>query len=159
VELKYGTCVIVPIWTSCEIYADFVHLYLVLRYGVIGPNKVNFDKTPLQCALQRRRYDITLILIENGAEIDSITPDGNNVLWKAANDGHVKDVEFLLDHGADPDSYGEDGESAIAAADSKRYRKCSFLLETVRDHGKEDLKRSDLWKTYRNEISFQRWLG
>jgi len=84
---------------------------------------------------------------------------GNNVLWNAANDGHVKDVEFLLDHGADPNSHGENGESAIATADSKLYGKCRFLLETVRDHGKEDLKRPDLWEKYENKISFRRWLG
>jgi ankyrin repeat protein len=95
------------------------------------------------------------MLIENGAAIDSITPNGSSALWQAANDGYVQDVEFLLNHGADPSSCGKNGKSAIATVPTE-YGKCRFLLETVRDRGKEQLKSSNLWDAYESEI-FERW--
>ena len=88
-----------------ETYTDFLNLYLVLKDGIVGPDKVYFNKTPLQYALQRRRYDIAHILIENGAAIDGITPEGHTILWLASNEGHSKDVEFLLNQG--PEYGGE----------------------------------------------------
>lgn len=91
---------------------------MLLKDGVVGPNELCLDKTPLQHALKRRRYDIVRILIKSGAFVDTITPDGSNVLWQAAKDGFAKDVEFLLDHGADSNPVGKDGESALAAAGS-----------------------------------------
>jgi ankyrin repeat protein len=116
------------------------------------------DKTPLQHALQRGRYDIAHILIENGAAIDGITPEGHTILWLASNEGHLKDVEFLLNHDADPNSRGKGGISAISAARSSGYlSKCLFLLEVVRDHGKEYLKRPDLWNVYEFEENFRFW--
>ncbi|CAN9328900.1 unnamed protein product [Alternaria alternata] len=125
---------------------------MLLKDGIVGPDKVYFNKTPLQYALQRRRYDIAHILIENGAAIDGITPEGHTILWLASNEGHSKDVEFLLNQGADPNSCGKGGISAISAARSSGYlSKCLFLLEAVRDHGKEYLKRSVLWDVYEFE--------
>ncbi|KAH8644966.1 hypothetical protein IG631_02430 [Alternaria alternata] len=131
---------------------------MLLEDGVVGPNKVCLDKTPLQHALQRGRYDIAHILIENGAAIDGITPEGHTILWLASNEGHLKDVEFLLNHGADPNSRGKGGISAISAARSSGYfSKCLFLLEAVRDHGKEYLKRPDPWNVYEFEENFRFW--
>ncbi|KAI4955645.1 hypothetical protein J4E91_001506 [Alternaria rosae] len=112
---------------------------MLLKDGVVGPNELCLDKIPLQHALKRRRYDIARILIKSGAVVDTITPDGSNVLWQAAKDGFAKDVEFLLDHGADPNSVGKDGESALAAAGSGRY-----------DQRKEALKRSGTLESHEN---------
>ena len=117
---------------------------MLLKDGVVGPNELCSDKTPLQHALKRRRYDIARMLIKSGAVVDNITPDGSNVLWQAAKDGFAKDVEFLLDHGADPNSVGKDGKSALAAAESGQYGKCRFLLRQAIDQRKEESERREL---------------
>ncbi|KAI4655828.1 hypothetical protein J4E93_000543 [Alternaria ventricosa] len=117
---------------------------MLLKDGVVGPNELCSDKTPLQHALKKRRYDIARILIKSGAVVDTITPDGSNVLWQAAKDGFAKDVEFLLDHGADPNSVGKDGKSALAAAESGQYGKCRFSLRQAIDQRKEESERREL---------------
>ncbi|KAI4668626.1 uncharacterized protein J4E78_002453 [Alternaria triticimaculans] len=130
---------------------------MLLEDGIAEPNKVFLDKTPLQHALKRRRYDLAHILIEKGASIDSITKEGNNILWQAVNDGYAKDVKFLLSHGADLRVVGRNGHSAISIATLHGYGKCRFLLEKVRDHGKEYLERTDLWAVYETEVFDDRW--
>ena len=130
---------------------------MLLEDGVGEPNQVFLDKTPLQHALKRRRYDIAHILIEKGESIDSITKEGNNILWQAANDGYAKDVKFLLSHGADPRVLGKNGVSGISVARMYEYGKCRYLLEKVRDQGKEYLERPDLWVVYEDE-AFDRWV-
>ncbi|KAI4711387.1 hypothetical protein J4E89_003952 [Alternaria sp. Ai002NY15] len=130
---------------------------MLLEDGVVELNKVCSDKTPLQQALKRRRYDIAGLFINKGASINSITKDGNNILWEAANDGYEKDVKFLLSHGADPRVVGKNRTSAISVATTYGYGKCRFLLEKARDHGKEYLERTDLWAVYETEVFDDRW--
>ena len=128
---------------------------MLLKDGVVGPNEVCSEKTPLQHALQRRRYDIAHILIRSGAAIDAITPNGSSVSWKAVKDGYgsAKDVEFLLDHGADPYSVGKNGKSALAVARPTRNCKCSLLLMQAIDRRKGGLDRSG------TSVSHENWAG
>jgi hypothetical protein len=122
---------------------------ILLKDGTLDACKLEFGKTPLTHALSKRRYDIARLLLENGAPIDgpSRLEDSRTALWYAASEGYVKDVEFLLRHGAVPDK----GEyKPIRAASGS---KCEWLLETVMKHGKDYLERPDLWTVYENSFS------
>jgi hypothetical protein len=91
-------------------------------------------------------------LLEHGATVDAVTSirTGQNALWLAAVAGYSKDVESLLRHGASPEHPNRE-HSPMAIARKGHYKKCIFLLEKVKDHGKEYLERLDLWHLYENE--------
>jgi hypothetical protein len=124
---------------------------MLLKDQTLDPN-YDDGKTPLRYALEKRRYDIARVLIENGARVDAVpryTTDKATALWGAAKNGHVKDVEFLLRHGANPDYPGGVKDSPITV--TRRHKKCQFLLLKVRNHGKDYLDLPNLWDIYDRE--------
>lgn len=74
--------------------------------------------TPLHFAAQSQSVKIACRLIEHGAEINARDIDGNTPLFRAvycyANDGTM--IELLREHGADPYSENNFGNSPIGLA-------------------------------------------
>jgi ankyrin repeat protein len=57
---------------------------------------------PLRLAALEGNAEKVRSLIEGGADIDAMAPDGHTPLLDAAREGHVEVVEVLLEAGADP---------------------------------------------------------
>lgn len=74
--------------------------------------------TPLHFAAQSQSVKIACRLIEHGAEINARDIDGNTPLFRAvycySNDGTM--IELLREHGADPYSENNFGNSPIGLA-------------------------------------------
>lgn len=86
--------------------------------------------TSLRLALIYRRYDLALILLANGADIDgrSKTGDMNTALTYATECGHVRDVEFLLSNGASVHGRGKDMYTVYEIAEERGWYKCKRLI-------------------------------
>ena len=68
-------------------------------------------------------------LLNVGADADEVSgPDEMPALAVAANHGHLEAVRLLLDHGVDPNSYAEFGETALDYAVSHDYEEVARLL-------------------------------
>ncbi len=61
-------------------------------------------------------------LIQNGANVNEMTNDGNTALILAADLNKVKLVELLLSKGADVNARNQQGDSALIVASTKGYR-------------------------------------
>ncbi|XP_071142400.1 serine/threonine-protein phosphatase 6 regulatory ankyrin repeat subunit B-like isoform X2 [Mytilus edulis] len=74
-------------------------LSLTIRYGY----------TPLFAACQRKKYKIVDMLLQRKANI-------NKALYDASREGYLDIVKFLLQKGADVNSFGRHGQTALYAA-------------------------------------------
>ena len=82
-------------------------------------NYVSGDRgyTPVMDAVWRKSYEITELLIKNGAKLDHISSDGQNIMILAVGNGDARIVKLLMDNGADadvPDSMGMSARSYAA---------------------------------------------
>lgn len=85
----------------------------------IGPNSLIYrDLAPLVVAVIRNRFQPTQTLIEAGADVNFVTPDGATALMLAAERGYRDLVELLLNAGANPSLTDSNGMSAAELAES-----------------------------------------
>ena len=81
---------------------------LLVRHGAeVNPYadpKVTLDNSPLHNAVYKRRPDIAVFLIENGAKINAQDYDGYTALHRAVLYDDVGMVRVLLKHGASPNT-------------------------------------------------------
>lgn len=75
--------------------------------------------TALHTAAQEANNDIVLLLIEHGAEIDSVTGYGETPLISAAVYGNLSTAKILINHGADRTKKTLEGKTASQYALSK----------------------------------------
>jgi hypothetical protein len=120
----------------------------LIKTRLFNPNAGKFHRVPLEHALARRKYKIAQILVEHGADPNATAyRKGQPILCTPAFEGCVEDVMFLLKHGANPE-HPDQKLSPLQSAIYGHNNKCTFLLTKVKEHGKDYLERSDLWKLY-----------
>lgn len=82
-------------------------LELLLQYGAdIGATTVGPDSmyTPLICAASKGHKDAVRCLIDNGADVNQVTPSNDAAHLWAADLGHSEILRMLLQAGADPNT-------------------------------------------------------
>lgn len=91
--------------------------------------------SPLMAAASEDRTDMLQILLERGADVNYINPDGWTALIEAADEGSLSSARILLAAGADPNLKGRQSyRSAIAMAASEGYPEImSILIEAGAD--------------------------
>jgi ankyrin repeat protein len=73
--------------------------------------------TPLHCACWKGNLDAARLLLERGAEVDSLRSGGHygtTPLHAAAHGNHRDIVRLLLEHGASAAAKDEEGQDALA---------------------------------------------
>jgi hypothetical protein len=129
-------------------------LRFLLSSKYIDPNYFD-DTTPLTLAVQNHRYDLASILLQHGAHVDGVPKTGKLVtaLWHAAKMGYrgygnnrLPGIRFLLQHGADPDIYG-DRRSPLRAVEGV-WTDAYLLLKLAQERGKDPALRPDMWREY-----------
>lgn len=68
---------------------------------------------PLMSAISHYRPEILELLLKAGAEINTKNPKGQTALHISARYGQLKDLEFLIAHGADANARDNEGKPAI----------------------------------------------
>ena len=71
--------------------------------------------TPLLFATRHGDIESAEVLLNAGADVNTMAADGNSALTLAAMSGHGRLAEYLLEHGADPNASGA-GYTALHAA-------------------------------------------
>ncbi|KAK6507675.1 hypothetical protein TWF481_006098 [Arthrobotrys musiformis] len=87
-----------------------------------------FNETPLYLAVENGREVVARILIDNGADLTALTPEGHTLLFTAAANGHKAIVELLLSHGHTI-SHSEYQEAALVARERGHEAVARLLLE------------------------------
>jgi ankyrin repeat protein len=80
--------------------------------------------------------DVLTALLEAGASVNVTSRNGWTALMVAAAYGNSKNIQFLLDKGADLRLRNKDGNDAIALATKADYKKAALLLSTYAASGK-----------------------
>ncbi|KAF2158369.1 hypothetical protein M409DRAFT_34233, partial [Zasmidium cellare ATCC 36951] len=70
----------------------------------------------LQVSVREQRFDATVILLENGADVNSVNRFGETALMIAAGSGYAAAVELLCQCGADVNIVDRFGEPALLKA-------------------------------------------
>ncbi len=92
---------------------DLVKYFLSLGCDVDG----ECDATPLLLAAEYGHKEIVDLLIEKGANVNTVCVDNHSALYYAAQNGHIEIVKTLIDKGADVNLLSKDEVStAILAA-------------------------------------------
>ena len=88
-------------------------LELLLEKGA-DINEVSEDRgySPVMDAVWRKNYEIAKLLIDHGADLSTMSSDGQSILVLAVGNGNSKIVKLLLNSGADPDVKDSMGMSA-----------------------------------------------
>lgn len=86
--------------------------WLVENGADINEKSLDRGYSAVMDAVWRKNYEITKYLVDQGAELNYITSDGQPILVLAVGNGSVKIVELLLENGADPDIRDSMGMSA-----------------------------------------------
>lgn len=103
-----------------------VELLLDLGASVHTKNRSKWDA--LICAIKTKNVELVKILIDRGAEINSIS----NPLIHAIMDEHVDLIKLLLSEGANIDAYDETGWTPLMYAVSRQYAQ---IVELLIDNG------------------------
>jgi ankyrin repeat protein len=90
-------------------------------------SKTDLSRALLFAALSEHK-DVIKILLDNGAEVDSRSPDGSTALILAASKGNKEIVNMLLQAGADPSVTAQSGATAESTAAAKGYRDIAEML-------------------------------
>src|SRR5438132_418713 len=90
-------------------------------------SKTDLSRALLFSALSEHK-DVIKILLDNGAEIDSRSPDGSTALILAASKGNKEIVNMLLQAGADPSLTTQTGATAESTAAAKGFREIAEFL-------------------------------
>jgi hypothetical protein len=110
-------------------------LEMLLKAGLeIDQPNDNAKESPLDAAIDGEAVDAARWLLEHGACVDGITPDGDSAtpLISAAMDGNVELIQLLLDHGANVHRwYSLNGPTlnALNVAENEE------VAELLRQHG------------------------
>lgn len=96
-------------------------------------NAVSKDRgyTPVMDAVWRKNYGIAKLLIDRGADLGTMSCDGQSILVLAVGNGNVRIVELLLNSGADPDIKDSMGMSAREYATLFKNEELMKLMERV----------------------------
>src|SRR6266702_1356901 len=106
-------------------FRGLVEHLLSIRPEDINPNG-GYYGTPLHAALSRRPIDISLLLLQHGADINALDEDELSPLHDASRSGRGDIVQLLLEHHADVNLPNGDRETPLWLAS------CEGELEVAR---------------------------
>jgi ankyrin repeat protein len=84
-------------------HGDLVALRQSFASGLRGDLQDRFGNDLLMVAAQAGNVPVGELLIANGADVNYVAPSGWAAVRTALYYGHVRFLELLLEHGADPD--------------------------------------------------------
>jgi ankyrin repeat protein len=105
---------------------------LIDKGANVNAADMNDGATPLIVIMRHQSsgyIDIAKLLIDKGADLNAQARDGYTALHDAAAKGNNVEVEFLLDHGADPRIQGLNGRTPYLVALSRGHRDTAALIE------------------------------
>ena len=103
-------------------YAAYWGLHEIAQFLIVERSKdvdalgFPLDETPLSVASRQGYPEVARVLLEHGADPDTIDDEGSSPLYSASAEGHVEGVRVLLEHGADVDSLVVSGDTALHTA-------------------------------------------
>jgi ankyrin repeat protein len=98
------------------------------------PSSNSFKVAPLHSATAISDYDLTVLLLAHGADVNARQQSGVTPLHSAAHNGQLKIAKLLIDHGADVNAKTEDGKTPADMAFEKDYNEIGeFLKQHVVD--------------------------
>ncbi len=88
--------------------------------------------TPLLYAASAGQTEVARYLLDSGANINAVSPNGTTVLMMAVRGGYEPTVELLLSRGADVNQHNENGATALSWAVRGGY---DVIARALRAHG------------------------
>jgi len=121
-------------FTALGLASFFGHLEIVklLLSKNADPNLAannQFKVAPIHSACAVSNYDITEILIKNGADVNARQMEGVTPLHSAAHNGQTKLVKLLIDNGADINSKMDNGHTPLFMAEEKNFSETAALIK------------------------------
>jgi len=121
-------------FTALGLASFFGHLEIVklLLSKNADPNLAannQFKVAPIHSACAVSNYDITEILIKNGADVNARQMEGVTPLHSAAHNGQTKLVKLLIDNGADINSKMDNGQTPLFMAEEKNFSETAALIK------------------------------
>jgi ankyrin repeat protein len=108
--------------------------YLVMEKGanVNQPSANAFKVTPLHSACAIANYPLTLLLLDNGADVNARQQGGVTPLHSAAHHGATELVQLLIERGADLQARTDNGETALSFAEKGSFiNTAAFIREQM----------------------------
>jgi ankyrin repeat protein len=94
---------------------------------VVGVRDANFN-TPLHVAAENGAFEICMLLLESGADVNAKNMVGATPLCLVMKKGWVNVATLLLDHHADPSMQDDEGQQPLHYAGYSGYRSVAGLL-------------------------------
>lgn len=105
---------------------------LLLEHGAnpnlqaINPSKVN----ALHSAVAKENYDLCLLLIKNGVNVNATQIQNVTALHSAAHRGNLKIVKLLVENGAEINLKMDNGDTATSIAEKDKHKEVlDYLVE------------------------------
>ena len=113
-------------WTALHLAAFFGHLEAAARLLEAGASlaavsRNSLTNTPLHAAVAGGRSDVSLFLIERGADVDAVDSGRHTPLHIAAEAGYLPVVESLLARGADPHAVDVEDKTPLSRAAARNH--------------------------------------
>ncbi len=89
---------------------------LAISRGFNLENQNPFGRTPIQCAIHHRNFDVAQLLVESGSDVNATDYRKKSVLHYAVVSGNVNLVETLLKRGANIEVRNKDGQTPLLCA-------------------------------------------
>ncbi|CAC5380647.1 PSMD10 [Mytilus coruscus] len=118
--------------TQCNIdfrpKKHYIFKVIQIDYASADDDEEETGWTPLMIAASAGRYQIILMLIRNGAQVNAVNQTGQCSLHYAASKNRYEIAEMLLQQGADPDIGDQYNNTPLHRAASKGHVKLVKLL-------------------------------
>lgn len=88
-----------------------------------------FKIVPIHSACAISNYDITDILLKNGANVNAKQMQGVTPLHSAAHNGQTKLAKLLIQSGADVNAKMDNGQTPLCMAEEKRFNETAELIK------------------------------
>lgn len=113
-------------WTALHLAAFFGQLDAAARLLEAGGRLAAVSRnplanTPLHAAVAGRRADVSVFLIERGADVNATDSGGHTPLHIAAEDGQLPVVEALLSRNADPHAVDAEDKTPLSRAAARNH--------------------------------------
>ena len=121
-------------WTALQ-WASYLGRIEAVNYLIDNGANINIYNitdsiTPLIYSLQNQKYEVAMILIEEGADLDLKDNLGWTALHYAARDGSNEVVDLLLVGSANPNLQSKDGYTPLMLASfNNNFKICISLIE------------------------------
>ncbi|MDD5483946.1 MAG: ankyrin repeat domain-containing protein [Kiritimatiellae bacterium] len=131
---KIGTTPLVLAVRTDNLVVDVVK-FLIDKGADVNVRDYKFGWTPLILAVGRGRLDIAQLLVENGADTNTMDGDGMTPLMKAAKNDDLDAVKYLIAKGADINAKSNFGTTALHLCTYHGHR---HLADFLRQHGAKE---------------------